>query len=129
MAGKFEPKTPVKLDPPKDDIIPLDVLAAANGMSVDLLFIYSSSSAFEQAFTSLWWEYLVLCIQVCQRSRGDGVATWKNNSMFCEGQSMVPLGYVASSSRSHSVFSCFSPLKPNHVLELAPDAIQSRMPR
>ena len=55
MAGKFEPKTPVKLDPPKDDIIPLDVLAAANGMSVDF-FIYSSSSVFEQTFTSLWWE-------------------------------------------------------------------------
>ncbi|KAK3684880.1 cytochrome b5-like heme/steroid binding domain-containing protein [Podospora appendiculata] len=31
MAGKFEPKNPVTLAPPKDDIIPVDVLAAANG--------------------------------------------------------------------------------------------------
>ncbi|KAK3370217.1 cytochrome b5-like heme/steroid binding domain-containing protein [Podospora didyma] len=31
MAGKFEPKTPVVLPPPKDDIIPVDVLAQANG--------------------------------------------------------------------------------------------------
>ncbi|KAL4725380.1 hypothetical protein ACLX1H_007527 [Fusarium chlamydosporum] len=31
MAGKFEPKTPVSLDPPKDDIISKAELAKANG--------------------------------------------------------------------------------------------------
>ncbi|KAG7288621.1 hypothetical protein NEMBOFW57_004975 [Staphylotrichum longicolle] len=31
MAGKFEPKVPVQLDPPKDDIISLEELAKANG--------------------------------------------------------------------------------------------------
>lgn len=31
MAGKFEPKVPVNLDPPKDDPISLDDLAKANG--------------------------------------------------------------------------------------------------
>ena len=31
MAGKFEPKTPVNLQPPKDDPITLEELAAANG--------------------------------------------------------------------------------------------------
>ena len=32
MAGKFEPKVPVQLDPPKDDPISLEELAKANGM-------------------------------------------------------------------------------------------------
>ncbi|KAI0972293.1 cytochrome b5 [Xylaria arbuscula] len=31
MAGKFEPKTPVNLDPPKDDPITLEELAKADG--------------------------------------------------------------------------------------------------
>ncbi|KAF5016957.1 hypothetical protein F66182_11199 [Fusarium sp. NRRL 66182] len=31
MAGKFEPKVPVNLDPPKDDIISQEELAKANG--------------------------------------------------------------------------------------------------
>lgn len=31
MAGKFEPKVPVKLDPPKDDPISVEELAKANG--------------------------------------------------------------------------------------------------
>ncbi|KAK4156253.1 cytochrome b5-like heme/steroid binding domain-containing protein [Chaetomidium leptoderma] len=31
MAGKFEPKTPVQLDPPKDDPISLEDLAKAGG--------------------------------------------------------------------------------------------------
>ena len=33
MAGKFEPKVPVKLDPPKDDPISLEDLAKADGKS------------------------------------------------------------------------------------------------
>ncbi|KAI0005649.1 cytochrome b5 [Xylariaceae sp. FL0662B] len=31
MAGKFEPKVPVNLDPPKDELISLDELAKADG--------------------------------------------------------------------------------------------------
>jgi hypothetical protein len=31
MAGKFEPKVPVQLAPPKDDLISLQDLAKANG--------------------------------------------------------------------------------------------------
>ena len=31
MAGKFEPKVPVQLNPPKDDPISLEELAQANG--------------------------------------------------------------------------------------------------
>nr|XP_036589398.1 steroid-binding protein 3 [Colletotrichum truncatum]KAF6801403.1 steroid-binding protein 3 [Colletotrichum truncatum] len=31
MAGKFEPKVPVNLDPPKDDPITLEELAKADG--------------------------------------------------------------------------------------------------
>ncbi|OAA33502.1 Cytochrome b5 [Moelleriella libera RCEF 2490] len=31
MAGKFEPKTPIQLDPPRDDPISVDELAKANG--------------------------------------------------------------------------------------------------
>ncbi|KAK0668995.1 cytochrome b5-like heme/steroid binding domain-containing protein [Cercophora samala] len=31
MSGKFEPKTPVQLNPPKDDPISLEELAKANG--------------------------------------------------------------------------------------------------
>ena len=33
MAGKFEPKVPVTLAPPKDDPISLEELAKANGMA------------------------------------------------------------------------------------------------
>jgi hypothetical protein len=33
MAGKFEPKVPVQLDPPKDDPISVEELAKANGTS------------------------------------------------------------------------------------------------
>lgn len=33
MAGKFEPKTPVQLNPPKDDPISADDLAQADGTS------------------------------------------------------------------------------------------------
>lgn len=33
MSGKFEPKAPVNLDPPKDDPISLAELAKANGKS------------------------------------------------------------------------------------------------
>lgn len=32
MTGKFEPKTPVELAPPKTDPISLEALAEANGM-------------------------------------------------------------------------------------------------
>jgi hypothetical protein len=32
MAGKFEPKTPVQLNPPKDDLISPEYLAKCNGM-------------------------------------------------------------------------------------------------
>jgi len=31
MSGRFEPKTPVKLDPPKSDPISLDYLEKCNG--------------------------------------------------------------------------------------------------
>ncbi|KAJ8133227.1 hypothetical protein O1611_g400 [Lasiodiplodia mahajangana] len=34
MAGKFEPKVPVTLDPPKDDPITLEELAKADGKGV-----------------------------------------------------------------------------------------------
>jgi membrane-associated progesterone receptor component len=34
MAGKFEPKTPIQLAPPKDDPISLDTLSKANGSSI-----------------------------------------------------------------------------------------------
>lgn len=32
MAGKFEPKTPVQLNPPRNDLISLETLAAAKGV-------------------------------------------------------------------------------------------------
>lgn len=34
MSGKFEPKAPVQLAPPKDDIISLEELSKANGESL-----------------------------------------------------------------------------------------------
>jgi hypothetical protein len=37
MAGRFEPKVPVQLDPPKSDPISLETLAAANGELLELL--------------------------------------------------------------------------------------------
>ncbi len=33
MTGKFEPKQPVQLNPPKDDLITLEELAKCNGTS------------------------------------------------------------------------------------------------
>lgn len=35
MSGKFEPKTKVELDPPKDEEISLDYLAKCDGMYID----------------------------------------------------------------------------------------------
>jgi hypothetical protein len=40
MSGKFEPKVPVQLDPPKDTPISLDELAKANGMDDRTTFPY-----------------------------------------------------------------------------------------
>ncbi|KAI0811513.1 cytochrome b5-like heme/steroid binding domain-containing protein [Xylaria sp. FL0064] len=42
MAGKFEPKVPVKLDPPKDDPITLEELAQADGESGRELVVHGS---------------------------------------------------------------------------------------
>ncbi|PHH50449.1 putative steroid-binding protein 3 [Ceratocystis fimbriata CBS 114723] len=39
MAGKFEPKTPVDLAPPKDDLISLESLAEANGRCIRRLYL------------------------------------------------------------------------------------------
>jgi hypothetical protein len=39
MAGKFEPKVPVQLDPPKDDPISVEALAQADGTDTQLLFL------------------------------------------------------------------------------------------
>lgn len=36
MAGKFEPKVPVTLNPPKDDPISLEELSKATGMPLHL---------------------------------------------------------------------------------------------
>lgn len=44
MSGKFEPKVPVQLNPPKDDLISLEELAKANGktslinLAIEVLF-------------------------------------------------------------------------------------------
>lgn len=37
MAGKFEPKVPITLNPPKDDPISIEVLAKADGMMPSLI--------------------------------------------------------------------------------------------
>ncbi|KAK0635617.1 cytochrome b5-like heme/steroid binding domain-containing protein [Bombardia bombarda] len=39
MTGKFEPKTPVTLAPPKDDIISLEELAKANGADGEKCYV------------------------------------------------------------------------------------------
>ena len=41
MSGKFEPKTPVQLAPPKDDIISLEELSKADGMFSLAFFLTS----------------------------------------------------------------------------------------
>lgn len=50
MSGKFEPKVPVQLNPPKDDPISVEELAKANGKTslihpaVEVLFTFYSFS-------------------------------------------------------------------------------------
>ncbi|KAF7954296.1 hypothetical protein EAE96_005425 [Botrytis aclada] len=39
MAGKFEPKTPVTLNPPKYDPIPVEELAKCNGFDSDKCYV------------------------------------------------------------------------------------------
>ncbi|KFH44709.1 steroid-binding protein-like protein [Hapsidospora chrysogenum ATCC 11550] len=39
MSGKFEPKVPVQLDPPKDDPISLEALARANGADGEKCYV------------------------------------------------------------------------------------------
>jgi hypothetical protein len=43
MAGKFEPKVPVQLNPPKEDPISLEELAKANGTAARFCFFLSFS--------------------------------------------------------------------------------------
>ena len=52
MSGKFEPKVPVQLNPPKDDPISLEELAKANGKTLTinpavevLCFVFSGNGA------------------------------------------------------------------------------------
>lgn len=42
MAGKFEPKTPVQLNPPRNDLISLETLAAAKGKYILLSMKYKN---------------------------------------------------------------------------------------
>lgn len=53
MAGRFAPKNPVTLDPPKDDPIDVEYLAKCNGMSVLLFFLF-----LYDLWVSEWWEWL-----------------------------------------------------------------------
>ncbi|KAJ3492429.1 hypothetical protein NLG97_g5400 [Lecanicillium saksenae] len=39
MAGKFEPKEPVQLNPPKDDPITVEELAKCNGVDSDKVYV------------------------------------------------------------------------------------------
>jgi hypothetical protein len=50
MAGKFEPKVAVNLDPPKDDIISKEELARANGTTSPLQDAQQSIEMFSQQF-------------------------------------------------------------------------------
>ncbi|KAH8596277.1 cytochrome b5-like heme/steroid binding domain-containing protein [Bisporella sp. PMI_857] len=47
MAGKFEPKTQVQLNPPKDDPIPLSVLEAANGVGDEKCYVAIKGKVFD----------------------------------------------------------------------------------
>lgn len=48
MAGKFEPKVPVTLDPPKDDPISVEELAKADGglPSIQRLYLDNYTESF-----------------------------------------------------------------------------------
>jgi hypothetical protein len=39
MAGKFEPKTPVVLDPPKNDPISLSTLSTCDGIASEKCYV------------------------------------------------------------------------------------------
>jgi hypothetical protein len=56
-GGRFEPKTPVNLDPPKSDPISLDELAKANGKGT-----YDPSKT----------HYLMACIITCRQRGAQG---------------------------------------------------------
>jgi len=46
MAGKFEPKEPVQLDPPKSDPISKDFLAKCNGVDSELCYVAIKGKVF-----------------------------------------------------------------------------------
>lgn len=63
MSGKFEPKVPVQLDPPKSDPISLEALAAANGELNGFLAPISSSAA-------VYWSCVgLMAISQCQHAK------------------------------------------------------------
>ncbi|TVY83106.1 putative steroid-binding protein [Lachnellula suecica] len=47
MAGKFEPKTPVVLNPPKDDPISLSTLASCNGVDGAKCYVAIKGKVFD----------------------------------------------------------------------------------
>ncbi|KAL3424273.1 cytochrome b5-like Heme/Steroid binding domain-containing protein [Phlyctema vagabunda] len=54
MAGKFEPKTPVNLNPPKDDPISLDHLAKCNGNDGNPCYVAIKGKVFDVSANSMY---------------------------------------------------------------------------
>jgi len=72
MSGKFEPKVPVKLDPPKDDPITPEELAKANGtQSHEPLNCCLSSSGTRETNSMFTWTQARMAGSATLRSRYD----------------------------------------------------------
>ncbi|KAI1179230.1 cytochrome b5 [Nemania sp. FL0916] len=56
MAGKFEPKKPVNLDPPKDDPITLEDLAQANGKEGRKAYVAIKGKVYDVTGTQTYQE-------------------------------------------------------------------------
>ncbi|TVY41619.1 putative steroid-binding protein [Lachnellula occidentalis] len=56
MAGKFEPKTPVVLAPPKDDPISVSTLATCDGVASEKCFVAIKGKVFDVTGNKMYLE-------------------------------------------------------------------------
>ena len=70
--GKFEPKIPVVLDPPKDDPISLSTLLKCNGVDTDKVYVAIKGKVFDVTGNKAYLpggSYHGTCSSLCSSSR------------------------------------------------------------
>ncbi|CEJ82539.1 Putative Cytochrome b5-like Heme/Steroid binding domain-containing protein [[Torrubiella] hemipterigena] len=110
MTGKFEPKTPVVLNPPKDDPITLEELAKANGVDSDKCYVAIKGKVYDVTGNKAYLpgaSYHVFAGKDASRALGktstkeeDAVADW---SVLTDAEKKVLDDWVTFFSKRYNV--------------------------